>query len=304
MKSISFVIPVYNESERLVATFEALKELSLPVGLKLDEVIFVDDGSTDGTLAILSRSKKLLEGYVGAKVEIISYKANRGKGYAVRAGMKHAVSDYILLFDADISTPLSELSKFAPFLGVGRAIIGTRKNGKSTVIKHQPRFREFLGIAFTKMTQLALRTEVSDFTCGFKLFSKDAYQGIAKISIINRWGYDAEVVYLAEKLGFDIVEIPVTWSNDDRTKVKLYKAIPETLAEIARIIWEHDIKAYNKLNLGNSILGRISSPVSLRSTLNLDLLLGARSFRSRILNPFYYVKPYGEFLRRRITSLL
>lgn len=266
MKTISFVIPVYNESERLVATFEALKELSLPRELILDEVIFVDDGSTDGTLAILTRSKKLLESYVEAKVEIISYKENKGKGYAVRVGMKHAISDFILLFDADVSTPLSELSKFAPFMGESRVIIGTRKNGKSTVLKHQPRFREFLGKGFTKMTQVALRTEVSDFTCGFKLFSKDSYQEIAKISIINRWGYDAEVVYLAEKLDFDIVEIPVNWSNDARTKVKLYKAVPETIGELAKIVWNHDLKknkrsflSDSKLNLGNSILGRITS---------------------------------------------
>lgn len=316
MKTISFVIPVYNESERLVETFKALKELSLPPMLKLDEVIFVDDGSSDGTHAILMRSKKLLESYIyGAKLNIISYKKNKGKGYAVKVGMKAATSDFLLLFDADVSTPLTELVKFAPFLGSARVIIGTRKNGKSTVVKHQPKLRELLGITFTKITQVALRCEVSDFTCGFKLFSKDAYIELAKVSVINRWGYDAELIYLAQKFGFDIVEIPVIWSNDERTKVKLYKAVPETLSEIARIIFEHDIKpnykrhlmsseSEYKLNLEKSVLRKVSSPVSLRSTLNLVLLLGAKSFRSRISNPFYFVKPYGDFLRRRITSLL
>ncbi len=257
MKNISFIIPVYNEAERLTKTFEALKSVLLPSGLKLEEVIFINDGSTDSTLTILNRGKKGLEEKLGTKIEIISYDSNRGKGYAVRTGMKKAAGDYILLFDADISTPLSELEKFVTFLGEKRIIIGTRKNGRSTVIEHQPIIRELLGKVFTKMTQIVLRTEVSDFTCGFKLLSRDAYSEISRISVINKWGYDAEIIYLAEKNGFDIVEIPVAWSNDIRTKVKIHKAIPETILDLAKIVYTHDFKPYHISNIG--IIGRITS---------------------------------------------
>ena len=114
-------------------------------------------------------------------------------------------------------------------------IIGTRKNGESTVVKHQPRFRELLGRAYTLLSQLILNTWVTDFTCGFKAFSREARVDVFTRSMIDRWGYDSEILYLSRKLGYNIVEKAVIWSDDSDTKVKLSKAVFTSLAELFRI---------------------------------------------------------------------
>jgi glycosyltransferase involved in cell wall biosynthesis len=255
MKTISFIIPVYNEEKRLSKTFNALKNLIMPEGYKLEAVIFVNDGSIDKTSLSIKSQALSIEKKTGAKVKLISYAVNRGKGYAVRKGMLSSKSDYSLFFDADMSTPLSEINKFTPFMNEGfDVIIGTRKNGHSTVIKHQPWLREKLGKGFTLMTQLALNShQITDFTCGFKAFSRLAAQGVFQKCVIDRWGYDAEIIFLAQKLKFKLVEKSVIWTNDERTKVKLSKAIPQTLSELLKIQLTHSLLPYLssiKLSLG------------------------------------------------------
>lgn len=243
MKTISFVIPIYNEEKRLQKTFSALRKFTTPEGLKLQEVIFVDDGSTDNSKSKIENAKLSLGTKLKTKVRIVSYTQNKGKGHAVKQGMLASNADYALFFDADMSTPLSQLKKFIPYIKTNKdVIIGTRKNGQSTVIVHQPKLREFLGRGFTFITKFVLRLNVTDFTCGFKAFSKQAKDKIFKASSINTWGYDAEILFLANKFDFPIEEKAVLWSNDKNTKVKLYKAIPQTFMELFLIYWRHEIK--------------------------------------------------------------
>lgn len=238
MKTISFIIPVYNEEERIGKTFKALRELQLPRGLKLQEIIFVNDGSTDRTKELIRTSslKKNLP------ITLISYRHNRGKGYAIRRGMLEANGDYNLFFDADMSTPLTELKKFIPFMKQDiDVIVGTRKNGKSTVIKHQPLYRELLGKGFTKLTRVMLGVPVTDFTCGFKAFSRRATVTIFPKTRIDGWGYDAELLFVAFKENLTVTEKAVLWANDNRTKVNLFRAIPQTLMELVTIHKQHTL---------------------------------------------------------------
>lgn len=246
MITVSFVIPLFNEEERIEKTFRALETLRMPRGLKLEKIIFVDDGSTDKTFQkILEFSQKREKKHA---ITIISYKENRGKGNAVRMGMLESNSEYTLFFDADISTPLVEITKFAPFMHQRKPVlIGTRKNGKSTVINHQPVMREFMGKCFTLLTQTVLGLDVNDFTCGFKAFSKDAKEIIFSKMQISGWGYDAELMLLAQQNKFKIKEIPVIWSNDTGTKVVLYKAIPKSIFELIKINWIHKTKPASML---------------------------------------------------------
>lgn len=265
MKTISFIIPVYNEEKRLGKTFSALRNLVMPEGYKLEAVIFVDDGSTDATASMIKKyhgqpkqKARDTRGTLDTRdtsIKLISYSTNRGKGHAVKQGMLASKSDYSLFFDADMSTPLTQLKKFVPFMEKGfDVIVGTRKNGHSTVIKHQPYIREKLGKGFTLMTQIALNSrQVTDFTCGFKAFSKKATQSIFPRCIIDRWGYDAEIIFLAQKLKLTLVEKSVIWTNDERTKVKLSKAIPQTLSELLKIRMAHSLLpslSSTKLDLG------------------------------------------------------
>lgn len=257
MKTISFVIPVYNEEKRLTKTFAALSELALPRGLKLNEIIFVNDGSNDNSKLKIKNSK-LKKDY---KIKLVTYRKNRGKGFAIKQGMLESDADYTLFFDADMSTPLSQIAKFMPAIQKDvDVIIGTRKNGHSTVIVHQPLVREMLGRGFTKLTQILLQSKVTDFTCGFKAFSRKATNAIFPQSIINGWGYDAEIIYLASKNNFSTTEVPVAWSNDARTKVSLFKAVPTTLLEIGTIVYKH------------SLSKRATSPLSLLTRFQTRIL--------------------------------
>lgn len=240
MKTISFVIPVYNEEKRLKKAFNALEKGFSFAGIKLEKIIFVNDGSTDKTVLKIKAEKTILQKATKAKVEIVSYFRNMGKGYAVRQGMFASNSDYTLLFDVDMSTPLSEFGKFMPFIEKKiDVIVGTRKNGHSTVVKHQPLYRELLGKGFTLLSNTILNTWVTDFTCGFKAYSRYAKNEVFSRAFINRWGYDAENLFLARKLGFSIEEKAVKWTNDERTKVNLFRDLPQTLLDLFRIRFNH-----------------------------------------------------------------
>lgn len=258
MKTLSFIIPVYNEQERINKTFEALKTVSLSRGLKLKEVIFVNDGSTDNTKLKIQNSK-LKERFL---IKLLTYAQNKGKGYATRQGMLHATGDYALIFDADMSTPLSEIAKFKPFMDKDiDVIVGTRKNGHSTVIEHQPLYREILGHGFTKLTQIILGINNTDFTCGFKAFSQKAKDTIFRDAMINGWGYDAEILFLAHKYGFTQQEVAVVWANDARTRVKLFSAVTKTLTELSQIVYSHRVRP--------TLISYKSIPSSLLTKLNL-----------------------------------
>lgn len=235
-KTLSLVIPMYNEENRLTLAIEQIKCGIKSESLLLSEVIFVNDGSVDTTLAKVRKYAVSLRKKLKIPVEIITYQDNRGKGFAVRTGMLKAHSDYSLLADVDMSTPLSEITKLDPYVqDGGKVIIGTRKNGESTVVVAQPRYRQIMGKAFTWLTQKFLDVQVTDFTCGFKLFSRDARIQIFSNSKIDRWGYDAEIMFLAQKYDFSIKEKALLWYNDERTNVSVLKAVTQTLTELLQI---------------------------------------------------------------------
>jgi len=231
---LSVIIPVFNETTRIYLLNEILSYFS---SQKYSfEIIIVDDGSTDDTLEKL----KLYQDQKHLKV--ISYPKNQGKGYAIKTGMLKADGEFRLFTDVDLSTPISEIEKFLPWFNQFDAVIGTRRSKESKVIVHQSKIREFLGQGFTIMSRTILNTYVSDFTCGFKCFSAKAAEKIFKNLTINRWGFDAEVIFLAKKFGFNIKEIPVIWKNDAETKVKFPQDLINSFSELIIIIINDKIK--------------------------------------------------------------
>lgn len=236
MKSLSIVIPIYNESLRLYKTFSALYSFKVPRGLTLDGIIFVNDGSTDKTKSEIKKQAVSIEKILKTKVILISYPKNKGKGYANSQGMKASNSDYTLFCDADMSTDFSEVKKFLPAMKRSvPIIIGTRKNGKSTVTRHQPFIRELMGKVFTISSNIILNTWVTDFTCGFKAFSKEAKDTLFPMLKTNRWNFDAEVIFLGRISGFEYQEIPVLWTDDRRSKVNLLSDVPQTIIDLFKV---------------------------------------------------------------------
>jgi dolichyl-phosphate beta-glucosyltransferase len=224
---LSVVVPVYNESKRLEGVSTIAQYLQTQ--RFTSELIVVNDGSTDDTLQQLDRIK------AGCDLQVVSYQPNHGKGYAIKQGMLAAHGAHRLFTDVDLSTPVTEFEKFIPHLGQCEVVIASRKQQNASVIRHQPRLRENLGKGFTFLSRVVLQVPLSDFTCGFKCFSGPAAQAIFSRMTIDGWGFDSEAMFVAHKRGYVIKEVPVTWTNDPRTKVKLPDDIIRSISELITI---------------------------------------------------------------------
>jgi dolichyl-phosphate beta-glucosyltransferase len=233
---LSLVIPAYNEESRIGETLQGMIDYCRERPY-LVEIIVVDDGSDDDT-------RRIAESYAdrGIPLEVIRYELNRGKGHAVKTGMLAARGQYALFADADMSTPIEMLERFEPLMESGQdVIIGTRKVAQATVARHQPFYRESMGKVFTWLSNFTLGLGVSDFTCGFKCFSRKAVKPVFERQVIDGWGYDTEIIFIASTLGFGISEVPMVWYNDEATRVKLWKHVFTSLGELIRI-WSNSRK--------------------------------------------------------------
>ena len=221
---ITIVIPAYNEENNIIPTLKSIRGYFSKK--KTDyEIIIVDDGSTDNTLKAIEDIKNSWP-----EVSIFKMPRNSGKGAAVRKGMLRGKGDYILFMDADSSTKIEEFEKFLPYIKDYKdIIIGTRKMRGADIIEYQLFFREFLGKGFTWLSNIITQAHVSDFTCGFKCFSQKATRDIFSKAVINDWSFDAEILFIAREMGYEISEVPIEWKNDRESKVKLLRDILSSL---------------------------------------------------------------------------
>jgi len=228
METLSIVIPAYNEEKRLPATLDRIaswvKDSPLPVG----EILVVDDGSRDGTAALVEKR--------GAPVRLVRNPGNRGKGYAVRNGMLAATGDWILSTDADLSAPIEELGKLLDAARRENAVvaIGSRALDRQLVKVHQPIMREFSGRAFNVVMRVVTGLPFRDTQCGFKLFRQDAAKTIFSRQLEEGFSFDVEDLVIARMLGLRSIEVPVEWSNVEGTKVSLAQGM-KSFADLVRI---------------------------------------------------------------------
>jgi len=237
-KSLSVVIPLYNEEKRWEKGFKIC--LKFYKEYKNWEFIFVNDGSTDKTEEVVKNSIQVL-----SRMKLVSYSKNQGKGFALKKGVEKTTKKYILITDIDFSTPMEELKKFYPLIkNQADIVIGSRKAKGAQIVERQKVLREWLGARFTDLSNLWLKLNISDFTCGFKLFKADVGKKLFKLSKIKRWGYDTEIIYLAKKLNYKITEVPVEWENDERTRVSLMKDTLNSFCELLLIRWNNWVGKY------------------------------------------------------------
>lgn len=222
MDSLSIVIPAFNEEQRLPATLATVFKYLATKSLSFQEVIVVDDGSRDGTAEVVREAAQRHPG-----LRLVQNPGNRGKGYAVRHGMQQAEGAWVLFSDADLSTPIEELDKLvaaAEKAGAAGAI-GSRALNRKLVGKRQSLLREASGRTFNLAMRLITGLPYADTQCGFKLFSRAAAECVSAHQQIDGFGFDVEILFIARKYGFRILEVPVRWYNAEGSKVSLWRGI-------------------------------------------------------------------------------
>lgn len=228
METLSIVIPAYNEERRLPGTLDRILAYLERSPVPVAEVLVVDDGSRDGTAAVVQAK--------GGIIRLVSNPGNRGKGYAVRNGMLAAKGDWILSTDADLSAPIEELGKLISAARLENAVvaIGSRALDRKLVKVHQPMMREVSGRAFNIVMRLVTGLPFRDTQCGFKLFRGDAARKIFSRQIEEGFSFDVEDLLIAHALGLRSIEVPVEWSNVEGTKVSLAQGM-KSFADLVRI---------------------------------------------------------------------
>jgi glycosyltransferase involved in cell wall biosynthesis len=224
--STSVVIPARNEETTVAAVVRAA------LAAAVDEVVVVDDGSTDATA-------DLVRGYAerDGRVSLVGDAVNRGKGYAIKTGLAAARGDWVLFTDADLSVPFDELPRFIDALAGGADVaIGSRRMAGARLEKRQPWLRESMGSAFRFLTRrLLVGGEITDVTCGFKAFTRDAARFLSSHQTLWDWSFDAELLFVARKHGLKIENVPVRWRHDEGTKVHMLRDAARALRGLVTI---------------------------------------------------------------------
>lgn len=230
---LSVIIPAYNEEKRLPKTLEKIHEYLREKEFDY-EIIVVDDGSRDATVQVAEKYRS-----VEPKLRLVKNPKNMGKGYAVRNGMLNGRGKYLLFTDSDLSTPITEFDSFLPELEKGYdVVIGSRALAESDIKIRQPLYRVLMGKVFNLIVRTMFWTSIRDTQCGFKCFSSRAAQAVFPKQEVWGFGFDVEVLFIARKLGFKILEFPVEWSDSPDTRVSPIRDSLRMFLELLKIRWK------------------------------------------------------------------
>lgn len=227
--NLSVVIPVFNEEKRFPQSLK--KIVKFLEGKKYNyEIIIVDDGSLDATAKYVNRER-----FKNKRINLLTHTTNLGKGSAVKTGMLASKGKLVLMTDCDLSTPIEEIDTLLEYINKYPIVIGSRRL-KSRKLGNMPEmYRTLLGDVYYEMLRMILLPNIKDTNCGFKLFKHEVIKPIFSRQRMSRWGYDAEVLFIANELGYSIKEVPVTWSHVTGSKVKVVDAVIRTLGELLKI---------------------------------------------------------------------
>jgi len=234
---VSIVVPVYNEEKRIEGFLSEVIPFLEQESFS-HELIIVDDGSTDRTVQVV---QKMMQKHQNRNHRILQLPVNQGKGEAVRQGMLAARGEYIFFIDADGSTSIREVNTFLPHLNAGHEVyIAVRTK------KHKAPFkRKFFGYGYIYLANLILGMSISDFTCGFKCYRRDAAQKIFSLQTMRNWSFDAENLFIAKKFNYRVKEIPVYWKHCGGSKVKVFHNVLVCGCDLLKIQWNNIRGLYN-----------------------------------------------------------
>jgi glycosyltransferase involved in cell wall biosynthesis len=228
---LSIVIPAYNEEERLPRAMARIQDYLAAQDFSA-EIIVVDDGSTDGTAAVAEEWCALQP-----SLRLLRNEGNRGKGFSVRRGMLAARGRVALFTDADLSAPIDEAKKLLNALADADVAIGSRAIDRGLIEVHQSGMRERAGMIFNFIVRIMTGLPFADTQCGFKAFRQERCQRVFEQQRVEGFGFDPEVLFLAQRQGLRIAEIPVRWAHDPATKVHVVRDSLRMFADLFVIRW-------------------------------------------------------------------
>lgn len=221
---LTVVIPAYNEENRLRPTLDRMREYFSGQSYSV-ETIVVDNASSDRTAEVARE----------AGVMVLS-EPRRGKGAAVRTGMLAGHGQYLLFSDADLSTPIEEVEKLMAAMREGCDVaIASRALPESNLAVRQPWHREMVGRAGNVLVRLMAVHGIADTQCGFKVFRRETARRLFGAQKMTGIAFDMEILFLAQRLGLKIAEIPVTWIDNPDTRFSRVRDSLDAIKDLVRI---------------------------------------------------------------------
>ncbi|MFL2756425.1 MAG: glycosyltransferase [Dehalococcoidia bacterium] len=226
---LSIVIPTYNESDKIIDTLNSLSNHLFDKSFN-SEIIVSDDGSSDNTCDQVSEWINQLDNKSDVSVFLIK-SSHEGKGSAVKRGILKATGSYRMMFDADLAMPPRYIDGFIDSVEKGYDIVIGSREIKGSQRFDEPYFRHLMGRVFNYYIRLFLVKGYQDTQCGYKCFTQDAVEKLFSKQVINGWGFDVEILFLAGKYGFNVSELPINWYHRNQSKVKPFKSSFEMIKD-------------------------------------------------------------------------
>lgn len=230
---LSIIVPAFDEQNRIGASVEKILAYIRETDLSA-ELLVVDDGSKDNTKAA---AEAVIAKHPEVRARVVRYEQNKGKGFAVRTGLEAAAGDIALFSDADLSTPIEEAPKLVEPIERGEydVTFGSRALDRSLIGTHQPWRREQGGKVFNLVVRTITGLPFWDTQCGFKAFNMHKFRPLLSLMEIDRFGFDVELLYVAHLHGLRLLEVPVRWNNDDRSKINFASDSLRMIGEVMEI---------------------------------------------------------------------
>ena len=231
MKKVGIIIPCYNESKDIKVKAEIVKEIVLLIKEYHFDIIVVNDGSKDDTEEVIKTIKD---------INVVSYTPNAGKGHAIKEGLKEAMDkfndDYYIFMDADLSTDLSAIKPCLEIFEEGYDFaLGSRYDKDSNIAIKQPLKRRFISKCSRIIISMMFHFKLKDTQCGFKGMNKKLAEVLVNKSLMDRFSFDVEYIYIAKLNGFTYKSFGVLWRDDRGSTVSPIKSSVRFFKDLFKI---------------------------------------------------------------------